>query len=256
MARVIRTPPPPDPVQIEAQDWERIRTSNNVGDFDDFLRRHATGAHAPDARNRADQLRQQALANAARQADQAAWDATDQTRKASLQDYLRRFATGAHAQEAQGLISGIDNKQAATDRLAAQQAKEQQAKDQQAKEQLAKEQEAKNRAAAEVQAINRTISDYEAAYNNMRITDLERIWTGMPKPTRDNISAQFRDARSVTFKLTPVGQPVITGNSAVVDCARTSGMTPKSGPTPAPVSVRVTVTLERSGPGWVIRSMN
>jgi hypothetical protein len=255
MARAVRPPLPPDPVQIEAQDWERIRTSNNIVDFDDFLKRHATGAHAADARSRADQLRLQQAANTAKQADQAAWEATDRNSKASLQDYLRRFANGAHAQEAQGFISGLD-KQAADKAAADKAAADKTSADKVAADRAAQAKEQARAAAAEIQAVNGTIKAYETAYNDMKLADLQRIWPGMPKTTRDSTSAQFRDAKTVSFKLEPIGQPMVSGNSATVTCTRTSSMVPKSGKTPPPESDRVTVILDRSPTGWLIRSIN
>ncbi len=244
MARSIRQPPPPDPAQIETQDWDRIRDSNNVRDFDDFLNRHATGAHAADARTRANRLRQQQQENVARQAEQTAWDGTDKTRKASLQDYLSRFGNGAHAADARTLIAGLD---AAETAAAAQRAKEQSDKERRDKEDAA--------SGADEQAIQRTIGAFEAAFNAMDLKGLQAAWTDMPKATADIYRNQFGFSKSVAYQLKPIGRASITGASAVVNCNRALALTAKSGEKPPPRPDRVHVALERAGASWVIRSI-
>ncbi len=91
---------PPDPRQVEEQDWDRIRSSKTASDFDDFLHNHPNGAHAAEARSRsAPRSSNSPMAEAARrQAEQTAWDSTDKTNKAALQAYLSRFGSSAHAQ--------------------------------------------------------------------------------------------------------------------------------------------------------------
>jgi hypothetical protein len=252
-----KAPPQPDPRQIEAQDWERVRTSNSADTIDDFIRRHPDGAHAEEARSRAAQLRPPLRAAAAQQADPTAWDATDRNRRASLQDYLSRFGNGAHATEARALIAGIDKQEA--DALTAQRAKEQKDKELQDKELGDKElkdkgQEVASRAAAEEQAITRVIGAYEAAYNAKDLKALQGIWSGMPKATVDAIGSTFRNARSITFQLRPLGRPETNGNSVTVNCARSLSMTVPGQRIPT-ADDRVRVTLERTAAGWVIRSM-
>ena len=244
MARSIRPPPPPDPAQIETQDWDRIRDSNAVSDFDDFLNRHAKGAHALDARAKANRLRQQQQENAARQSDQTAWDGTDKTRKASLQDYLSRFGNGAHAADARTLIAGLDSAEA--------QAAAQRARDQSEKERRSKEEAANG---ADEQAIERTIGAFEAAFNGMDLKVLQATWTDMPKPTADIYRNQFGFSKSVTYQLRPIGRASINGASAVINCNRALALTPKSGEKLPPRSDQVRVALERSGANWVIRSI-
>ena len=244
----IGPPPPPNPVQIEAQDWDRIRGSNNAGDFEAFLNRHSNGAHAAEARNRENQLRQQQQANAARQAEQTVWDATDKSRKASLQDFLSRFGNGAHAQDARTLISGFDKQEA--DALASRRAKELQDK-----ERRDREQEAATRGAADEQAVARTIGSFETSFNGMDLRGLQAIWVDIPKATADALDNQFRAARAVTYQLTPLGRATINGTSATVNCSRSLTVVLKSGQRVPPAQDMVRVALERAGNRWVIRSL-
>ncbi len=244
MARSIRPPPPPDPAQIETQDWDRIRDSNSVSDFDDFLNRHAKGAHAADARAKANRLRQQQQENLARQADQTTWDGTDKTRKASLQDYLSRFGNGAHAADARTLIAGLDAAEAQATAL--------RARDQNEKERRDREEAANG---ADEQAIERTIGAFEAGFNGMDLKILQATWTDMPKPTADKYRNQFGFSKSVTYQLKPIGRASIKGASALINCNRTLALRPKSGEKLPPESDQVHVALERSGTTWVIRSI-
>src|SRR5262249_10340635 len=79
MTRIVRQS---DPAQLEQQDWDRVRSTTNEADLQDFLRRYPNGAHADEARTAAARLRQQAqdkAAAAAAQAEQADWDRVDKT---------------------------------------------------------------------------------------------------------------------------------------------------------------------------------
>jgi hypothetical protein len=186
-------------------------------------------------------LRQLSAAAAARQADQAAWDATDKNRRASLQDYLSRYPNGPHAQDARSSIAGIDKQEA--DALLV---------NQRVKEQKDKDQEAANRQATEHQAITQTISDFEGAYNRRDLKSLQALYSGLQKSVGD----QFKDARTLSFQLRPMGQPVVSGDSATVTCTRTLDVTFKTIPRQPPVSERVLVTLVRAGAKWVIRAID
>jgi len=253
MSRIVR---PPDPAQLEAQDWERIAATESIDQLEDFIRRHPGGGHVEEARARAGQLRQQQQANTARAAEQAAWNSTDKSKKAALQDFLSRYGTGSHASEARGLIAAIE-KQEAADALAVQRSKELEEKE--------KEKEQSNRKAAEdqltrkgadEQSIAQTLSEFEAAYNRKDLTGLETIWNPMPGNTSAIIREQFRIARTITFQLRPLASPVVSGDSASVDCTRTLNLVARDGQRPPAVSERVRVSLSRTRSGWAIQGIN
>jgi PEGA domain len=249
MARVIKPPAPPDPKQIDAQDWDRVRNSNNIDGLEDYVRKHPDGAHVDEARTIMTRLRQDAQANAARQAEQAAWDATDKTNKAALQEFLSRYVNGAHGQEARGLISGVEKQE--SDALAS----ALRAKELKSKELRDKEQEQANRAAADQQSIVQFLAAYEAAYNLKDLKTLQGMWKAMRKSDSDATSRQFRDARSLTFQMRPIGQAVINGDSALINCTRVLSLISKDGQRPPVVNERVLVTLNRVGSGWAISSI-
>jgi hypothetical protein len=197
------------------------------------VRRHPDDAHVDEARTITARLRQEAQAKAARQAEQVAWDATDRKSKAALQDFLSRYANGVHAQDARGLISGIEREE--SDALAA---------TQQA-----------SRAAADQQSVARFLAAYEAAYNRLDLKTLQGMWNPMPKKVLDETSRQFRDLKSLTFQMRPLGQATVNGDSAVVACTRTLSLVTKSGDRPSN-NERVRVSLRRAGSGWVISSID
>lgn len=229
----VLSPVPPTPAQLEARDWEQVRESNDLATLDEFLRKYPHGAHADEVRARETQLRQQAQAGAARRADQTAWDATDKGKKASLQDYLTRFGSGLHAQEARTLMAHIDKQEA--DALAAAQRAQQNS--------------------LEDAAILKAIAAFEAAYNHQDLKGLRSAWPTMPKSTGDSFRDQFRYTKSLTFQLRPAGQPVVNGDAATVNCTRTLDLTTKDGQHAGVSNERVRVTLGRGGSGWVINSI-
>jgi PEGA domain len=226
----------PDPIQVEAQDWAQIANSAIPDDFDAFLRNHPGGAHAAEARTRASDLRQQAHARATQQADQAAWEKTGLNDREHLQEYLSRFPSGAHAQEARTRLADLD-KQAA-DALAAQRSREQADRDQ-------------SKRANDRQAIVGVLNSFEAAYNRKDLEALQRLWNAMPATTLRN---QFREATDLKFQLQLAGQPEIDGNSATAICTRALSYKGQSGGRFS-VNERVKVTFNREASGWSIRTI-
>jgi len=238
MSKVVQATPGPDPKRVEAQDWAQLANSSNPDDFDGFVRSHPGGDHVAAARARAAELRQQAQANAARQADQAAWDKVDKNNKGQLQDYLSHFSAGAHAQEANNRIADLDRQSAAATAAAAT-----------AATQRAREQELA-RAAAQA-AVVKILKDFEAAYNRKDIGTLQGLWSEIPVAT---YRQQFSQARELEYHLQPVGTPVVAGDTATAMCTRTLKYRGQYGQAQT-VSERVRVTLGRTAAGWQIRSI-
>jgi hypothetical protein len=208
---------------------------------DDFIRKHPGGAHLDEARDRVSRLRQELQAETTRLAEQAVWDAVDKSKKAALQDFLSRYSSGAHSQEARGLIGEIDKREA--EAVASQRAKD------------AGDQEQSNRAQADEQSIARALSAFESAYNAKDLPALRTVWPSMPKNVGDTLNAQFRYAKSLTFRIRQSGPPVIAGDTATVPCTRALDVVTRDGQKAASGDERVRVTLERTGATWAIRSI-
>jgi tetratricopeptide (TPR) repeat protein len=230
---VIPAPPKPDPNAVEQADWQRAQGTLSVAQVQEFLKNHPAGIHRDEAQARLKELRLQ-QAEAARE---AAWNATDKKNRAALQQFLTQYGEGLHAQDARTMIAAIDKQQ--QDQLAAAE---------QAKEQA-------NRKAADSAAILSALKDFERAYNQKSLALLQGLWTGMPKSVAESYRNQFRDAKSLDFRLTPAGHPAVSGNEATVICTRSLRFVAKNGQRPPETNDRVRIGLERSGSQWTIRSM-
>jgi hypothetical protein len=188
------------------------------------------------ARTRAAELRQAAQANAARQVEQTAWSKIDQNNREQLLNYVSRFSTGIHAQEARARVGELDRE--AAENLLAQRRKEQKDAEQ-------------ARISADEHAVVKVLREFEAAYNRMDLATLQQLWAGVPV---NDYRRQFRDAKSLKFQLQLIGKPVVSDNSATATCSRTLTYQARSGD-PGTHAERVKVTLTRESTGWQIRSM-
>ncbi len=218
-------------IDTEPQDWTRASNSGRAQDLQDYLQKHAGGAHARDAQTQIDQLQQQAQKADAAKGEQAAWDSVDKNNKAALQDFLSRHANSPRAQDARNLLDGIQKRETAdaeTKRL---------------------EQEKATR--ADNDAVLRTIADYEAAFNRMDLTAMQQLYNPLPAA----LQKQFKDSKSVSFQLKPVEAPSVSGSSATVACTRTQSSVFRNGDRSASPPERVRVTLVRNGTRWVIREI-
>jgi hypothetical protein len=243
MTRVVRQP---DPVQLEAQEWEKVRASSSEADLADFLTRYPSGAHAAEARTAVARIRQAAQDKAAAQAEQADWDRVDKSSKGALQGYINRYRNGPHSAEAQRLVDAIDRADA--EEAAVKQAQQDaaaKAKAKQAQQDAEAKQAAAQRLAADAQSVGQTLTALQTAYTSRNIRSVQAIWPGAPADL-------FRFGK-IDLQLTPTEQPVVNGNTATVVATRRVQLTPDSGSRPPVNTDRVRVTLERSGAGWVIR---
>lgn len=245
MSRVIAPPPvQPDPAQIEAREWERVRNSTAVTDIDLFIRNHPGGAHISEARNLIARIRQQeqqaAQESAARAADQNVWSAVDKNRKASLQDYVNRFANGSHAQEARTLIAQIDRREAEAAAAAA-------ASQPPPPPKPAAQGPDAARVAADRDGVLAALRAYAAAFANLDTNALRAVWPSVPEATLDALRA----SEKITRTLTPLGDPSISGDSATVVCRSSTFQQVRRQPPMSKVT-QVRVALSRRGDSWVI----
>ena len=125
-------------------------------------------------------------------------------------------------------------------------------KDEEAK--AAAEEKARSVRAAELQAVSRTLSDYQRAYQHKDPAALQAIWPSLSKTSLDQIRTSFHDASEVSVDLRPVGDPEISGAIATVVCDRTVRQIIMKRPMQA--SDRVRIVLNRRGAGWVITSID
>ena len=236
MARLAKPAPPPDPKQVDAQEWVQVANSTNPDELDAFIRNHPASAHLDQARARAADLRQQIHARAAQQMELSTWEKVDQNSREQLQDYLTRFPSGAHAPQSRIRIAEIDRQ--AAEALANQRAKEQKDLEQ-----------AKH--AADVQAVSKLLAEFNAAFSQRDLAALQRLWAGVPV---DKYRQQFKEAKELSFQLQLVSQPEVIGNTATAICMRTFHFRGQAGGVQN-LTERVKLNLTRDGSGWLIRSI-
>ena len=154
-----------------------------------------------------------------------------------MQDYLSRFPSGLHAQDSLTLLAELNR--AGAEAAAVQRLKEQ------------KEQEQSRRVSDE-QAVVKVLQDFEAAYNQKDLGLLQKLWDGIPLAT---YRQQFREATNLTFQLQIQGRPSVQGDAAVAICTRSLNYKGQGGRAQTHTE-RIRATLSRSGPTWVIRSLD
>jgi serine/threonine-protein kinase len=220
----------------EPQDWAAVANSSRIEDLQDYLRKHLGGAHAREAQTKIDQLQRAAAARG----DDADWNVVDKNSKADLQDYLNRHNGGGHAQDARNILDAIQKRETAAAAAA-----------------TAEREKAKKRAEqsqADIQAVQRTLNDFEAAYNKMDARAIAQVYAN---PDPKTMSANyFKLFKSIAFQLTPTATPLFSGETATVTCTKSMSGVLKTGDKPTGTDrVRVTLTRTASGSGWMIRDI-
>ncbi len=225
--------PKPDPKAAEQASWQRVAATGNAAQLADFLRNYPDSAHRDEAEARLEKLQLDQAASAR----EAAWNGVNQTNKLALQQFLAKYGEGSHAQDARSMISAFE-KQDRDKQLAAQPPKA-----------------PASNTTADSSAVTAALNQFEAAYNRRDIGALQALWSEMPKNTFDSYRNQFRDAKSLQFRLTPAGHIKIVDNRATAVCNRTLRFVAKNGDRPPEMSDRVRVDLERTGSQWTIRGI-
>src|SRR5262249_36850792 len=144
---------------------------------------------------------------------------------AALQQYLSKFPDSSHAQEARAALASIEK--AEGEALSAAE---------RAKEKLA-------RSENDLLAVSRTLKAFEDAYNRRDLTELQRIWSPMPRSQANSYRNQFREAKALAFQIRLSGTPSFSGDSATAICNRTLSFAARNGEHPPASSERVRVIL-------------
>ncbi len=92
----------------------------------------------------------------------------------------------------------------------------------------------------DVKAVRDTIERFREAYQLRSVEELQKTWRSIPRRTRDALRETFtnRDIRAITVRYDCPGQPVITGDSAQLDCSETLTYTTNVVQRPQTVSIR------------------
>ena len=231
--------PAPDPRALEAEDWERVRNSRSTDQIAEFLRKYPNGANSEQAARRIEQLE---------------WEAAQNARDSGpLEAFLRKYPNSANAAQARQRLEEIDwagvNRQDPNSIRAFLQRHPTGPLAAQANTELAALQQSAN-VVADRRAVSQTLAQYANAYSQKSLQELQAVWPSLSGPTLDAIRQAFRNARAISLELTPVRDPEISGDTATVQVRRTLQQTFER----QPLANRdtVTITLKKSGQGWVI----
>jgi len=219
--------PKADPQLQLAQEWDRLKGSQDVGAIEDFLKRSRGSAFASLAEIRIDDLR---------------WSLVSQKEPDSLSDFAKRFPASRHRSEALTLAESLRNRQE-MDRLRTAQT-QQEGKKQEPPAAVA---------AAEKKAILAALERYEKAFSSKNGQELKAAWPNIPVQSLKALNEGLFKSRGteVRMKLLAQGDPELRGNTAVINCVE-STITIANGRPSEPALRPAKISLTRSGGGWVI----
>jgi eukaryotic-like serine/threonine-protein kinase len=232
-------------VDVETQDWERVRSSSDAAQLERFLRDHPNSPHLAGAQARLDEL---------------AWARVNQNDLASLRDYLGRFPRGAHLRDAEKLRddlswnavnkNSIDALQSFYDQNAANPHRaDAQALLDKLKQQADIEASRKRAIALERPAIVAAIQRFNNAYLHKSSREVKAIWPTAPADWVE--AANQKGASYFIPTLSPSGDPVLTGNRATIRCDLSVQTIFRTQPQPL-TRKPVNVTLRKAGDQWIV----
>ena len=235
--------PPPDPRAIEAEEWDRIRNTRNLDQLEGFRRKYPSGANSEQALRRSEQLE---------------WEGVQNSRDAGALDaFIRKYPNGANVDQARRRIEEIDwantNKQSADQIRSFLQRHSGSPQTAEANAALTALQQS-DRVAADRRAINQVLTQYQRSYSSKNIQEILALWPSLAGTSQErNLRAAFRDSRTIALQLTPTRDAEFSGDTAVVQCRRTS----QENRDGQPLSHQdtVTVSLRRSGQTWTIQDI-
>jgi hypothetical protein len=141
-------------------------------------------------------------------ADVRDWEPLKDSRDVSaLEGYRRKYPSSPFAEQAGRRLDDIRKQQADL------------ARKQQEQADAAARVKAEAEKAQESQAVRGAIDRYAKGYDAKDVDTLRSVWPGMPSQTQTTLRRTFREAKSISLKLTPQSVEV-NGNSAVAVCAR------------------------------------
>ena len=245
-------PPQPSLEEIEARDWNRIRTSSDPAAFENYLKQHSNGAHAAEARSRMEDLAwtrankddgpslrdfmnkfpQSAHAGEANlRLGELAWNGVDKNSLPSVRAFIEQYPLSAHKAEAQNTIDRLE--------------KEKQEAEQRSKLQRPGQEPAQPDLHAQALLIRAALQQFNTAFERKNLREIKDVWP--------NIGAQYVAAvRTGQFEMSldPTGEPEIHGDSATVPCV----LVTKSANRQQNNAERV--TLQKAGSRWIIAGVS
>ncbi|MFN7939731.1 MAG: carboxypeptidase regulatory-like domain-containing protein [Bryobacteraceae bacterium] len=226
--------PKADPQAAIAQEWDKLKSSKDIGQLEDFVRRHQANPLARNAETRVTELR---------------WEALDKNNLKALQDFRQRHPQGEYASRATREIERLEK--AASDRKQLEDRKA--AEDRKLAEDRAKAEGLKTAALkAERDAVLQALTRFTTAIGKKDTAGMSTVFPGSERQWKDTFANKNF---VVTMTLTPVGDPEISGDSASVTCDRQTKTVDRGREVGGAGTQRIRVTLAKRGGAWVIQSM-
>jgi hypothetical protein len=205
----------PDRPPSELADWARIRSSADIGVFEDFLRKHPDGVLRAEATNRIENLR---------------WEAARTSGDpAAVRAYLQQHPGGRYAEQARALIAPAPSAPQPRPPNGGSQTDD-------------------------AEAIRGVIRNFAAAYERRDAKAIAALWPSLQPDQLASITSSFREARSIRYDLKPVSDPEIADGKATIRFMR-SVQFEFAGSPPKPVQDDVTFSLRKRGTSWVIEQV-
>jgi eukaryotic-like serine/threonine-protein kinase len=243
-----------DPKILAAQDWNRLKASQDPAVFDEFARRYASTPFAGQAAKRAEELRAELAgkqAEARRRALQSEWDSLNKEDANALRDFQARASGTEFSGRAANEIARIDREriERERDRLAA----AERAKQEAAAKAAAAANTTKAVATTEGPAIRSALNRFASAFQSKNIESLRTAWPSMPRKVASDYEKSFKSDFSFQVSVRPVGEPVLSGDSADVICEMNINTEGRGKSIPRKSLVRI--SLKKSASGWVIENI-
>ncbi|MBS1827009.1 MAG: protein kinase [Acidobacteria bacterium] len=226
--------PKADPQAAIAQEWDKLKSSRDIGQLEDFTRKHKGNPLARNAEDRITELR---------------WESLDKNNLKALQEFRQRHPQGEFANRATREIERLEK--AASDRKQADDRKA--AEERKLAEDRAKAEGAKIAALkADRDGVLQALNKFTTAIGKKDSAGMSSVFPGSERQWKDTFANKNF---VVTMTLTPVGDPEINGDNASITCDRQTKTVDRGREVGGAGTQRIRVTLAKRAGTWVIQSM-
>lgn len=91
----------------EENDWKKAKSSNDIQELDDYLKKYQNGSHRAEARSLISQLEQEMALTEA----ENAWNSVDKNSISALESFCRTYPENSHYEEGRKKISELSNEE-------------------------------------------------------------------------------------------------------------------------------------------------
>ncbi|HEX4773742.1 MAG TPA: hypothetical protein VH351_23115 [Bryobacteraceae bacterium] len=204
----------------EQNAWDSVDLRSAEG-IERYLAQYPKGNHVAVAQELLHRLTQEKKAWESAHADENAWNAVAARDEHSLEQYLDRFPSGTHSDQARQLLNEMWRTVTGDRQTTAQ----------------------------EANAVVATLKRYSDAWNAKDLNNITALQPGIGRQTaKDELSS----TRSIVMQIHPTSLPKIQGDRATVECIRKVEKVFADGAEIQTPGVRMTYVLVKRGGTWLI----